>query len=95
MFDCVLPTRLARHGTVWVKGKRFTKLSLRKSASRTNNSVIQKGCGCYACKEGFTRAYLSHLVRSKEVLGIRLLTLHNLYLIQELMDNILRRFKGG
>ena len=89
MFDCVLPTRLARHGVVWIKqGKGFKKLDLRKSSSRSNNNVIQKGCGCYACSNGFTRAYLSHLVREKEVLGIRLLTLHNLFLINELIQSI-------
>lgn len=95
MFDCVLPTRLARHGTVWaikanklkIKSKKFIKLDLRKSKFRDDKKPIMTGCTCYAC-QNFSRAYISHLIREKEILGIRLTSLHNLHLIFTLMSQI-------
>lgn len=108
MFDCVLPTRLARHGVAYISQQtnrwessrkkksahssllsaRYSKLDLRKSNVRHDLKVLYKGCGCYACSCGLTRAYLAHLVKEKEVLGIRLLSLHNIYSINELIQSI-------
>jgi queuine tRNA-ribosyltransferase len=90
MFDCVLPTRLGRHGTVWTTKNftKFQKIDLRKSKYTTDGQVILKGCGCPACSKGYTRAYISHLIRQKEILGMRLASLHNLWVIQELMTRI-------
>lgn len=87
MFDCVLPTRLARHGTVWTTTdyKKFTKIDLRKSKFTLDKNPIMKGCQCSTCKSGYSRSYLSHLIREKEMLGMRLLSLHNLYFLQNLV----------
>jgi len=98
MFDCVLPTRLGRHGTVWVtkdwpldlaRGKnKFSKIDLRKSKYQTYKNIIMKNCQCPTCSQGFSRAYISHLIKEKEMLGMRLASLHNLYFIKELINNI-------
>jgi queuine tRNA-ribosyltransferase len=89
MFDCVLPTRLARHGIAYTRhGRTFRKINLRKSNCRYSLKVLDSNCKCYTCKNGYTRAYISHLVKEREVLGIRLLTLHNLWFMNELMREI-------
>lgn len=82
MADCVLPTRLARHGTVF---KKDGKIDLRKGRFKIDNCVIDKNCRCYTCAQGFTRAYLHHLVREGEILGYRLLSIHNLHFIQDML----------
>ncbi len=99
MFDCVLPTRLARHGTAYklkakslklkaARGGIFKEINLLKSENKDSKEVIDANCQCPACKNGFSRAYLHHLVKEREILGIRLLTLHNLHTYLLLMDNI-------
>ena len=94
MFDCVLPTRLGRHGTVWVTSNwtKFRKIDLRKAQYRGDKKVIMKDCGCPACRsdsgDGYSRAYIGHLVKSNEMLGLRLASLHNLWLINELLKKI-------
>lgn len=90
MFDCVLPTRLGRHGTVWTtqNWKTFRKIDLRKQQYRHDKKVIMKDCQCPACSCGYSRAYIGHLIRVNEMLGMRLASLHNLHLISELMKKI-------
>jgi len=90
MFDCVLPTRLGRHGTVWTTTgwQAFPKIDLRKSKYQSDKKPIMKDCGCPACSAGYTRSYLSHLIRSKEMLGMRLASLHNLWILKELTRKI-------
>ena len=83
MFDCVLPTRLARNGTALTCGGR---LSLRRAAHRDDVRLIEEGCPCPACAGGFTRAYLRHLFSAGEILAHRLLSLHNLTHLGGLMD---------
>ncbi len=82
MFDCVLPTRTARMGTAltW-RGK----LNLRNAAHATDGHPLSEGCGCPTCAHGFSRAYLHHLVKSREMLGAILLTQHNLFFLLDLM----------
>ena len=75
MFDCVLPTRLARHGAALTPDGR---LNLRNARFRRDFGPLDPECYCEACA-GFSRAYLSHLVREDELLGHRLLTLHNVH----------------
>lgn len=84
MFDCVLPTRLARNGTVYTSQG---KLIARNASLAQDFSPLDPTCSCYTCRN-FTRAYLRHLLNAKEVLGIRLTTLHNLFFIFNLMQNI-------
>lgn len=99
MFDCVLPTRLARHGTAYklkakslklkaARGGIFKEINLLKSENKDSKEVIDANCQCPACKNGFSRAYLHHLVKEREMLGTRLLTLHNLHTYLRLMENI-------
>lgn len=90
MFDCVLPTRLGRHGTVWVKveDKKYKKIDLRKSVYQKNTASIDEKCNCFACKNQFSQAYISHLIREKEIFGLRLASLHNLYTLLDLMKEI-------
>jgi len=90
MFDCVLPTRLGRHGVVWTTAnwRKFAKTDLRKSKHQTDKNPIMAGCGCQACVSGYSRAYLHHLFKSGEMLGMRLASLHNLWILAELMKKI-------
>jgi queuine tRNA-ribosyltransferase len=74
MFDCVLPTRLARHGAALTADG---KLNLRNARHRRDFGPLEEGCPCEACADGYMRAYLSHLVREDELLAHRLVTLHN------------------
>jgi len=74
LFDCVIPTRWARHGTAMVKGGR---LNLKNAQFREDFTPLDDSCDCYAC-ENFSRAYLSHLVRSREILAYTLLSIHNI-----------------
>ncbi|MBQ2765200.1 MAG: tRNA-guanine transglycosylase, partial [Firmicutes bacterium] len=85
MFDCVLPTRIARNGTVFHP---TGKLVLRNAQYAEDFRPIDKNCGCYACRNGYTRAYIRHLLKAEEVLGIRLTTIHNLHFLQNLMAQI-------
>jgi queuine tRNA-ribosyltransferase len=73
LFDCVIPTRLGRHGTALVQGERW---NLKNARFREDFTPLDASCPCYCC-QNFTRAYLTHLVRCKEVLGYMLLSLHN------------------
>ena len=84
MFDCVLPTRIARNGTVMTK---HGKLVVRNAEYAHDFRPLEEGCGCYACRN-FTRAYIRHLIKSGEVLGIRLTTIHNIYFLTNLMKEI-------
>ena len=90
MFDCVLPTRLGRHGTIWVTSnwQKFSKIDLRKTLYREDKKILMPGCGCPSCKAGFSRSYISHLIREKEMLGMRLTSLHNLWVLNHLTEKI-------
>ena len=88
MFDCVMPTRNGRNGTAFTK---TGKLLLRNSRYTNDFTAIDKTCGCYACKN-YTRAYIRHLFNTDELLGLRLVSLHNIYfydmIIREIKDAI-------
>jgi len=84
MFDCVLPTRLGRNGTVWTyKGQ----LNLLNSRFQNDFEPIEKECDCYACRN-YSRSYISHLLREGEILGIRMTSLHNLRFMTRFMEDI-------
>lgn len=80
MFDCVYPTRVARNGMAMTWHGR---LVMKNSNFTHDHNVLEEGCGCYACRNGYTRAYIRHLVRAGEIFGLRLLSLHNLYFLEE------------
>jgi queuine tRNA-ribosyltransferase len=88
MFDCVMPTRNARNGWLFT---RFGDLKIKNARYKDDTAPLDESCTCYCCKN-FSRAYLHHLHRSKEILGARLNTIHNLHyylnLMQEMRDAI-------
>lgn len=84
MFDCVIPTRLARNGNACT---RYGRYSLRAAGYRLDQWPVEEGCGCYTCRT-FTRAYIRHLVNVNEILGARLLAIHNIYRFMEFMKEI-------
>jgi len=76
MFDCVLPTRVARNGTIFTARGTY---AIKNARYREDFGPLEEGCECYACRN-FTRAYIRHLFRTSEILGLRLMTWHNLHL---------------
>lgn len=85
MFDCVFPTRVARNGMAMT----WTGRLVMKNREYTSDfRPLEEDCGCYACRNGFTRAYIRHLVRAGEIFGLRLLSLHNLWFLQEFMRRL-------
>jgi queuine tRNA-ribosyltransferase len=86
MFDCVLPTRLARNGTAFTS---TGTLNLKNAEFTMDKGPIEQNCRCPACRE-FSRGYIRHLIKAEEILGLRLITLHNLHFYLDLM----RRARG-
>ncbi|GMA51936.1 hypothetical protein GCM10025857_32930 [Alicyclobacillus contaminans] len=84
MFDCVLPTRIARNGTVLTSRG---KLVIRNAVYARDFRPLDEECDCRVCQT-FTRAYIRHLIKADEVLGIRLTTYHNLYFLLRTMERI-------
>lgn len=84
MFDCVLPTRMARHGALLT---RTGRLNIKNAVHGRDFGPVDPDCGCYTCRR-FSRAYLHHLFRAGEVLGLRLATIHNLFFTLDLMRAI-------
>ena len=84
MFDCVIPTRYGRNGTAFISSG---KITIRNAPYIEDFGPLDPKCGCYACKN-FSRAYLRHLFNTNEILGLRLVSLHNVYFYLELMQKI-------
>jgi tRNA-guanine family transglycosylase len=103
MFDCVLPTRMARNGSALTRApgpnpSQPARLNLRNARFAADPRPLEPGCTCYACTH-FSRAYVRHLTKANEILGHHLLTLHNLHLMltiaRELREAILQgRFQA-
>ncbi|MEG2202365.1 MAG: tRNA guanosine(34) transglycosylase Tgt [Christensenellaceae bacterium] len=91
MFDCVLQTRIARNGTALVRNG---KLVIRNAEYAHDFRPIEEGCDCYACKN-HTRAYIRHLVKTNEILGATLLSIHNTRFTVRLMEEIRQHIKNG
>jgi queuine tRNA-ribosyltransferase len=91
MFDCVLPTRVARNGTVFTDTGTY---ALKNAAYREDFRPLAEGCACAACRQ-FSRAYIRHLVWANEILGLRLVTIHNLHFYLELMRRIREAIRQG
>ncbi len=81
MFDCVLPTRLARNGTAFTAGG---TLNLKNAEFALDKNPIEENCACPTCRD-FSRGYIRHLVKAEEILGLRLITMHNLHFYVDLM----------
>lgn len=91
LFDCVLPTRMARHGMVYTY---YGKRNLKNARYARDERPIEEGCRCLACRK-FSRAYLRHLLLAGEILALRLLTLHNLRFFMSLMSKIREQISQG
>jgi queuine tRNA-ribosyltransferase len=91
IFDCVLPTRLARHHAAIT---RTGRVNIANAKYLSENSPIDEGCNCYACRN-FSSAYIRHLVLAKEILGATLLTIHNLNTLLSLMKDIRQSILNG
>jgi len=91
MFDCVMPTRNARNAHLFTS---TGVLKLRNAANRTDNGPIDPECDCYTCRN-YSRAYLHHLDKCKEILGATLNTVHNLHYYQTLMAGLRRSLEDG
>ena len=94
MFDCVAPTRVARNGRLFVHKEINPKMyiNIKNSEFKTDNQPIDTECGCFTC-QNHTRAYLHHLFKADEILGLRLASIHNLYFFLELMRQIREAIK--
>jgi queuine tRNA-ribosyltransferase len=91
MFDCVMPTRNARNGHLFTSGG---VVKIRNAKHKTSIAPLDEECDCYTC-QNFTRAYLHHLDKCKEMLGAQLNTIHNLRFYQTLMANIRLAIEEG
>jgi queuine tRNA-ribosyltransferase len=91
MFDCVLPTRVARNGTIFTARGTYP---IKNSQYREDFGALEEGCECYACKN-FTRAYIRHLYRCNEILGLRLMTWHNLHMYLSLLRRAREAIAAG
>lgn len=90
MFDCVLPTRIARHGTAMTSQG---KIVIKNKTYESDMAPLDSNCDCHVCKT-YTRSYLRHLFKSQEILGLRLITYHNLYFLKNLMKQIREAIKS-
>ncbi len=84
LFDCVSPTRIARHGNAYTRNG---KINLRNAKFKEDFTPIESTCDCYTCKN-FTKSYIRHLIISEEVLASRLLSIHNIRFLTKLMEDI-------
>ena len=91
MFDCVMPTRNARNGSLFT---RTGRLNIRRAEFASDPRPVEEGCGCYTC-QNFSRAYLRHLAVAGEILSARLNTIHNLYFYQSLMRTMRAALAAG
>ena len=90
MFDCVLPSRNARHGTAFTS---YGKVQVKNQKFVNMKEPLDPECNCFVCKK-YSAAYLNHLVKSEEILGMRLITYHNLYFLKNLMHDIREAIKN-
>lgn len=91
LFDCVIPTRLARHANALVQGERW---NLKNAKFKEDFQPLDETCSCYTCKN-FSRAYLSHLLRSQELLGYTLLSIHNITELVQFTQKIRQAILNG
>ena len=90
-FDCVMPSRNARHGNLFTwEGK----INLNNEKYFDDPLPISEGCGCEACRH-YSRSYIRHLFKAREALGMRLCVIHNLYFYNQLMEKIREALDGG
>ena len=91
MFDCVMPTRNARNGTLFTSRGR---VSIKRTEYRADERPLDPECGCYACRN-YSRAYLRHMFLTKEILSMRLNTIHNLFFYMNFFRNMRQAISRG
>jgi queuine tRNA-ribosyltransferase len=91
IFDCVLPTRVARNGGMLTRRGR---MNIRNASYADDAMPVEQGCSCYTCQH-FSRAYLRHLFKAQEILGLRLATIHNVHFILRLMEQVREAIASG
>jgi queuine tRNA-ribosyltransferase len=91
LFDCVMPTRLARNGTAFTAQGRYP---VKAGEYKSDPRPIEEGCECMACRR-FSRAYIRHLLNVGEMLGVHLLTVHNLHRYMQYMEQMRRSLETG
>ncbi len=91
MFDCVLPTRIARHGTAIT---RHGNVAIKAAKWAKDLGPVEEGCGCYCCRN-FSRSYVRHLLAAGEILGVRLLTIHNVHRLLRFMEEMRAAIREG
>ena len=91
MFDCVIPTRNGRNGTLFTSGG---KISIKRAEFADDPRPLDENCGCYACSN-FSRAYLRHLFMAREILASQLNSLHNLYFYHRLLERCREALRAG
>jgi queuine tRNA-ribosyltransferase len=92
MFDCVLPTRNARNGQAVTRAGRIV---IKNSRYKSDPSVLDPSCACPACRGGYSRGYLRHLFMAREILALRLLSIHNLFVYGQLMRDAREAISEG
>ena len=90
IFDCVLPTRIARHGNAFTKNG---KINIKNAKYKEDFTPIEDSCDCYACKN-YTKAYIRHLINVGETFGQRLLSIHNIRFLTKLTEEIRQSIKN-
>ena len=90
MFDCVLPTRIARHGNAFTRNG---KINIKNAKYKEDFTPIEENCDCYTCKN-YTKAYIRHLVTCNEMLGGRLLSIHNIRFLIKLVEELREEIKN-
>ena len=91
MFDCVIPTRVARHGTAIT---RKGNVAIKAAKWTFDQGPVEEGCDCYCCRN-FTRSYVRHLLNAGEILGLRLLTIHNVHALNRFMEDMRATIADG
>jgi queuine tRNA-ribosyltransferase len=91
MFDCVIPTRIARHGTAIT---RHGNVAIKAAKWAFDQGPVEEGCECYCCRN-FTRSYVRHLLACDEILGLRLLTIHNVWALNRFMKEMRAAIDDG
>ncbi|MGL5098515.1 MAG: tRNA-guanine transglycosylase, partial [Fusobacteriaceae bacterium] len=89
--DCVQPSRIGRHGTVFTK---YGRLVVKNATYAEDDRPLDEGCQCYACRN-YTRGYIRHLFKADEILGARLATYHNLYFLLKMMKESRKAISEG
>ncbi|MBO5565575.1 MAG: tRNA guanosine(34) transglycosylase Tgt [Lachnospiraceae bacterium] len=91
-FDCVYPSRNGRHGNLYTKNG---TVHIKKACYEKDERPIEEGCGCPVCSKGYSRAYIRHLMKANETLGLRFCVMHNLYYYNHLMQDICDALDAG